>query len=71
MIKKRSDIAKPEIDLSGPQGNAFVLMGYAKQYAKQLGMDFGPIHKEMMSGDYENIVQTFDKYFGEYVDLVR
>ena len=27
------------IDLTGPEGNVFVLMGYAKQYAKQLELD--------------------------------
>jgi hypothetical protein len=26
-----------EIDLTGPEGNAFVLIGYAKQWFKQLG----------------------------------
>ena len=27
------------IDLTGPDGNVFVLMGRAKQYAKQLDLD--------------------------------
>ena len=27
--------------------------------------------EEMKSGDYENLVTTFDKYFGDYVILER
>ena len=59
------------IDLTGPDGNAFALMGYARRYAKQLGLDFDQIQEEMMSGDYEDLVNTFDQYFGEYVVLER
>ena len=54
------------IDLQGPQGNSFFLMGRASQYAKQLGLDKDKVIDEMMSGDYENVLQTFDKYFGDY-----
>ena len=43
------------INLDGPDGNAFVLMAYAKRL--------------MMDGDYTNLVRTFDKYFGEFVIL--
>lgn len=46
---------KPEIDLVGPDGNAFRLMAYAKNFARQLNMDFEPIQKDMMSGDYEHL----------------
>jgi hypothetical protein len=59
------------IDLSGPDGNAFVLMGYATRYARDLGLDGKAINAEMRSGDYENLINVFDKYFGEYVDLER
>jgi hypothetical protein len=59
------------IDLSGPDGNAFVLMGYATRYARDLGLDGKAITAEMRSGDYENLLNVFDKYFGEYVDLER
>jgi len=57
------------IDLTGPQGNAFVLLGYAEQYAKCLGLDSKKIIEEMKSGDYEHLVVTFEKYFGDYVVL--
>jgi hypothetical protein len=61
----------PVIDLTGPQGNAFVLMGFARQFAKQLEIDPKPILDQMQSGDYENLVQVFDREFGEFVTLVR
>lgn len=63
--------SRPVIDLTGPEGNAFVLLGYAKQYAQQLGLDSKKIHQEMASGDYENLIETFDRYFGDYVILER
>lgn len=69
-IKKKSDRGI-EIDLTGPEGNAYVLLGYAEQFARQLGLDFEQIQEEMTSGDYENLVQTLDKYFGDYVTLLR
>ena len=59
------------IDLSGPDGNAFSLLGRAMRYAQDLGMDEKAIIAEMQSGDYENLISVFDKYFGEYVDLER
>ena len=60
-----------EIDLTGPQGNVFFLIGTAGNLAKQLGLDAAAIKKEMMSGDYENAVNVFDKYFGNFVTLYR
>lgn len=61
------------IDLTGPDGNAFALMAYAKRFATQLGWkDRGAsIINEMMSGDYENLLQVFDNAFGEFVILER
>jgi len=61
----------PVIDLTGPEGNAFFLMGQASQYARQLGLDGDQIVSEMKSGNYENLVQVFDRYFGDYVILER
>lgn len=62
---------KQTIDLRGPDGNAFAVMGYANRFAKQLGVDPEPIIEDMMSGDYENLIRVFDNNFGEYVDLIR
>ncbi len=59
------------IDLTGPDGNAFVLMGYAKRFAKQLELDGSAIINEMRSGDYENLLEVFDNAFGDFVILER
>ena len=59
------------IDLTGPDGNAFALMGRAETFAKQLKIDSEEIIREMMSGDYENLIKVFDKHFGYLVDLYR
>ena len=60
-----------EIDLTGPDGNAFVLLGKAKNFAKQLELDGDKIVDEMTSGDYEHLLKVFDKYFGSFVTLYR
>ena len=59
------------IDLSGSDGNAFVLMGYARQYAKQLNLDHTAIVAEMMLGDYNNLVSVFEREFGSVVTLLN
>ncbi len=70
MIKKKKEIGI-EIDLTGPNGNAFFLIGTAGKLAKQLGLDVNSIRSEMTSGDYENLVNVFDKHFGHFVTLYR
>jgi hypothetical protein len=59
------------IDLTGPQGNAFYLLGTANNLAKQLGLNSTEIMEEMKSGDYENLINVFDNYFGSIVTLYR
>jgi len=57
------------IDLKGPQGNAYFLLGTAKKLAKDLNLDYDKIQKEMTACNYDNLVDVFKKYFGEYVDV--
>lgn len=71
MIVKKQQKNGIEIDLTGPQGNAFFLLGTAKKLAKQLGLNGKEIMEEMKSSDYENLLQVFDKYFGDFVTLYR
>jgi len=72
MIRKKQERSGPiVIDLTGPDGNAFALMGYANKLAKQLGFDSEIIINDMKSGDYENLLEVFDGNFGEYVILER
>lgn len=59
------------IDLQGPKGNAFYLLSVAESLSKQLGLDYEKIMKEMKSSDYDNLIETFDDYFGDYIDLQR
>lgn len=72
MIRDKIQNSGPIVlDLTGPDGNAYALMGYASRFAKQLGLDSKKIVNEMMSGDYENLLQVFDGYFGDFVILER
>ena len=60
-----------EIDLTGPQGNAFYLLGTARTLARQIDKDPNPIIDQMMAGDYEDLVEVFDREFGDFVTLIR
>lgn len=71
MILEKQKTNGIEIDLTGPQGNAFYLLGTAKKLANQLGLDSDEILNEMKSGDYENLIQVFDKNFGSFVTLYK
>jgi len=72
MIRNKEKQTGPVIiDLTGPDGNAFALMGYAKRFAKQLNLDSNKIISDMTSGDYENLIQVFDDNFGAFVILER
>jgi hypothetical protein len=73
MIRKKStpNSGRIIIDLTGPEGNAFVLMGLATDFANQLKIDPKPIIEEMKSSDYENLIQVFDRHFGNWVILER
>lgn len=74
MIRSKQETNQPIIiDLTGPDGNAYALMAYARRFATQLGWkDRGSaLIENMMSGDYENLLQVFDNAFGEFVILER
>ena len=74
MIKDRKEMNPMiEIDLSGPEGNAFVLLAYASRLGKQIyGYDkTEAILEEMKMSTYELLLLTFDKYFGDFVILYR
>ena len=58
------------IDLNGPDGNAFALLAQAERLGQQLGLDFNSIKQDMMSGDYEHLLDVFEEHFGEHVNLI-
>lgn len=72
-IKSISELHRGRItvDLTGPQGNAFCLLGLAQNLAKQTGKDYEDIQKRMKAGDYENLINVFDSEFGQLVELYR
>ena len=70
-IRAKRETGERVIDLTGPAGNAFNLMGVAQNLARQLDWNAEEIITEMKSGDYENLVEVFDSYFGDYVVLGR
>ena len=71
ITNKRPKKSKIEIDLTGPDGNAFVLLGIAKDLCNKLDLDWNYVHSEMTSGDYENLIQVMDHYFGDIIVMYR
>ncbi len=74
MIKNKIQQSKVEIDLTGPQGNAFFLIGTAKRFSSQLGQtkeEYKEIEADMTSADYEHLISVFEKHFGDFVVLYR
>ena len=71
MIRNKQPKDEIVIDLTGPDGNAFSLMANAQNLAKQLGFNGKEIVDEMTTGDYENLISVFDKYFGHIIVLER
>ena len=65
---------KVEVNLNGPDGNANALMRKAKYLGVKLDLskdEIDSIVKEMMSGDYDNLVEVFKTNFGQLVRLVK
>ena len=76
MIKSKENKPKRniEIDLTGPQGNAYYLLGLASRWSQEL--QFSDSYREemlekMKSSDYENLIKVFDDEFGSIVTLYR
>ena len=74
IVEKDSTTTEIIIDLTGPQGNAFYLLGTASKWCKQLGYDQGEtddLLNDMKSSDYDHLVKTFDDAFGHFVILQK
>jgi len=74
MIRKKPHKRKESpivIDLTGPDGNAFALLAYAKKFSQTLNRPYEKLLEEMKSGDYENLIKVFDNEFGDFVILER
>ena len=76
MIKSKSEMPMRgiEIDLTGPEGNAYVLLAYADRFARQLrysDFDRECLLDNMRLTTYDMLVEIFDKEFGSFVTLWR
>jgi len=71
ITNKRPKKTKIEIDLLGPEGNAFALLAIARDLSIKLDLDWNYIHSEMTSGDYENLLQVMEHYFGDLIIMYR
>lgn len=80
MIKSIKDKRKVgiEIDLTGPDGNAWFLMGTTRNLIKELNKLRGNIYlneaeimADMMSGDYEHLLEVMEKHFGHIITMYR
>ena len=60
-----------EIDLTGPDGNAFAILGLAKRLCREFDIPFKPLANKMTSGDYENLIKVFDDKFGSVVTMYK
>jgi len=72
MIKEKLKQKGLTVDCSGPDGNAFYLLGLAQKLAKKLcwsDKETTKLITEMKSSDYEHLILTFDKAFGWHVTL--
>lgn len=71
-IKEYSSNTKPNriLDLSGPEGNAYALLGIAQKFSNNLKKDTKKILQEMESADYGNLVYVFNREFGQYFEIL-
>ena len=73
-ILTKDKFRKRVIDLNGPEGNAFYLLGLAVKLCNQIGfsgLSTQGILEDMKNGDYEHLITRFDYHFGELIDLER
>jgi len=62
------------IDLQGEQGNAFVLLGIAERTSRELNFNddkIKSIQEEMKSSNYDNLLDVFERNFGEMYELIN
>ena len=67
-VVQKNNVREYKIDLDSSAGNAFYLLGTAQGLCTNV-RDGNKVIDEMKSGDYTNLVKTFDNYFGSFVTL--
>lgn len=71
MVVERRRPSRIEINLDGPEGNAFALLAYANRLALRLGLDAKEVQARMTESDYDNLVAVFEEYFSDVAVLYR
>jgi hypothetical protein len=62
------------VDLSGPQGNAYALMGVARSIGRELNRPYNEIkdvETRMMSGNYNDLVKVLYLEYGDFIQFVK
>ena len=57
---------RPELQLAGEDGNAYMIIGRASKAWRRAGLPaeaWAEIEREMVSGDYDNLISTVMKHF--------
>lgn len=73
-MKATKQPGRIRIDLDGPQGNAFALLGLYRQLGKDLGLMKSEIDQrieEMMEGSYNDLIDILEEDFGDYIILEK
>jgi hypothetical protein len=58
--------SKPVVELTGNDGNALSIVASCRRAARKAGWKddkWEKVQKEMLGGDYDNVLQTAMKYF--------
>ena len=62
------------VDLRGPEGNAYAVMGLVKSVLKQIGYDkdhIDEVIRNMMSSDYDHLIEVADEHIGHIYTFVK
>tara|TARA_B100000700_G_scaffold252166_1_gene283514 strand:- start:2108 stop:2326 length:219 start_codon:yes stop_codon:yes gene_type:complete len=68
----KNEKGKYQIDLSGSDGNTFVLLDIAQKLSKELGHTdekIEEIQKQMKHDNHKNLLDVFSDNYGDFVDV--
>ena len=57
------------VNLNGPDGNAFVLIGMVYKICEEIDRNPNRIVRDMKSGDYDNLVEVFKRELEGHVEV--
>lgn len=69
-VRKPKPTGERVINLDGPAGNAFAIMGIVDDFLYQLGKtddEIRIIRNEMMAGDYHHLLTVANREIGSFV----